>query len=146
MLASLVLLLASVASVATQGLVARGDPGQGSWYTSSFSTICTTQYTTTSVVPCTTPLQWTNTAPTPVTTTTVVTIPITSYGSVTSTLYTTSTLTTIIPQNTTITDYITYYTSSTIVYSSTYTTWTTETLFTGLLLASRDFLAATKLY
>lgn len=114
------------------GATAQNDAGWTSWYTSAYQTICTSSRTTVAVVPCTTPLQWTNTAASPSTATSLITIPVTVPGSSTQISYSTSLLTTTIPAYATVTDYKTYYTSSTVIVYDSYTTWTTSTLFTGM--------------
>jgi len=59
----------------TPKIAARDELGHTSWYTSTYSTVCTSLQTTESSVPCSAPWTWTNTAPTPVTTTETCSLP-----------------------------------------------------------------------
>lgn len=123
---SICLIVLRLVPVAFSDVILPRDAAAGSpYYTTTYQATKTSAWDVPTLVPCP-PIKWTNTYPTPVVQTTIVTKTLPG-----TTAYVTSKITKTVPSNTTITETDTYYTWSTITMYTTFTTQTTETSYTG---------------
>lgn len=123
----------AVVGLSTQVVLANKFPqdvaDQSSYFTTEYQATQVSSWGVPTLVPCP-PVEWINTNPTPETQTKVVTQPVPE-----STTFITKSITTIVPSHTIITDSELSYSWSTVMKYTTYTAWTTQTIFTGKLMA-----------